>query len=199
MYHAPGCDDNGSLCPLSLVWNRCWVFCCEFKLEPLDSVCWSLVIAKAQLLAQLNSSSSVLHSAYQFLLNFTCGKPSKHLLWSKKLFNEILIWSLICCIYICTLLNFSGFVFLLINEHHTAYFLSNLLTLPSLTSWTWSSWEYFLCIYKCVCAKIYIKSEYICSNFTEGLTCINLEVLLNPANNLSKFYMIKNTKVGART
>lgn len=127
MYHAPGCDDNGSLCPLNLVLNRCWVFCCEFKLDLLDSVCWSLVITKAQLLAQLNCDSSVFHSAYQFLLNFTCGKPSKQLLWSKRHFNEILIWSLICCICICTLLNFSGFVFLLINEHHTAYFLSNLL------------------------------------------------------------------------
>lgn len=136
MYHTPGCDDNGSLCPLNLVLNWCRVFCCGFKLDSLDSVCWSLVITKAQLLAQLNSSSSVFRSAYQFLLNFTCGKPSKHLLWSKRHFNEILIWSLICCICICTLLNFSGFVFLFINGHHTAYFVSNLLTLPFLTSWT---------------------------------------------------------------
>lgn len=64
---------------------------------------------------------------------------------------------------------------------------------------SWNSWEYFLYICVCVPKEMYIKSKYISSNFTKGLTCINLEVPLNPADYPSKFYMIKNTKVGAKT
>lgn len=131
MYCTPGCDDNGSLCPLNLVLNQCWVFCCECR---LDSVSWSLVITKAQLLARLNSNPGDFRSAYQFLLNLTRGKPSKYLLWSQRFCNEVLIWSLICCLCICTLLHLSDFVFLPLNGRHNAYFLSNFPILPFLPS-----------------------------------------------------------------
>lgn len=152
MYHTPGCDDNGSLCPLNSALNQFWVFCCELR---LDSVSWSLVITKAQLLARLNSSPSDFHCAYQFLVNFACGKPSECLLWSQRFCNEILIWSLICCLCICTLLHLSDFVFLIKSGLCNAYFLSDFLTLP-LLPWT-KQFEKVGYLFFNVCLYIHMK------------------------------------------